>query len=513
MPRRGQSREELHLQLSVARQRIQELEQTLRTETAKGAGQQFDREFLGELLENIPDYIHFKDHERRFVRVSKAFENLFKRTEEEILGKRDEDLFPAQIAEETANDDRRVLAGEKIVNKLEGGEVTDGEEHWVLTTKLPWRDMDGEIRGVYGISREVTQLKKAEDALRESQRLIELTQHVGKVGSWSWNPNTGDLTWSQETYRLLGFKPWSITPSFEAFMERVHPEDREMVRQAINAALQREQPYRVDYRVLRPDGSIRTTEAVGELEVDARGKPIRLFGSCRDITDRKLAEERRLELFRDLMATVAHEIRNPLGTINNSILTLEHLCSKEGPHVAVIERARRSIQRCDRIIEELLDYARAYTTTLETTVIDPWLENFVAEQILPPGIEVQSGFASDAVVNVDRKKLHRALSNLVLNACQAMGATDERPRKITLRSECSEQWVKISVEDTGPGVPPEHQESIFEPLFSTKAFGVGLGLPIVKRIAEEHGAKVSLEPRDKPGAVFVFALPVMESST
>ncbi|MCP5091816.1 MAG: PAS domain-containing protein [Gammaproteobacteria bacterium] len=122
-----------------------------------GSPPQTDSRLLETLLANAPDFVYFKDHERRFVCASRPFEVLLGRSESEILGKRDEDLFPAEVASQTAEDDRRVIEdGTSLVNRLEGTEDPDGRMVWVLTTKIPWRDVDGNVLGLFGISKDIT---------------------------------------------------------------------------------------------------------------------------------------------------------------------------------------------------------------------------------------------------------------------------------------------------------------------------------------------------------------------
>ena len=129
----------------------------------------YEQNLMQTLLDNIPDYVYFKDRDRRFVHTSNTFCNLFKCSLEDIIGKTDEELFPKEVAAETSNDDRRVIeTGIPLVNKVESAGI-DGDGPWVLTTKMPWYDKEGNIAGLFGISRDITGRKQAEKAIKQQQ--------------------------------------------------------------------------------------------------------------------------------------------------------------------------------------------------------------------------------------------------------------------------------------------------------------------------------------------------------
>jgi PAS domain S-box-containing protein len=143
----------------------------------------YEQGLMRALLENMPDYVYFKDRDRRFVRASNAFCNLFKLELDAIIGKRDEELFPPEVAAETVGDDLRVIEmGIPLIDKEEGGDQIGGEPHWVLTTKLPWYDADGNIIGLFGISREITERVQAERSLRRERDLVSRVMETSPVG-------------------------------------------------------------------------------------------------------------------------------------------------------------------------------------------------------------------------------------------------------------------------------------------------------------------------------------------
>jgi PAS domain S-box-containing protein len=171
-------------------QRIKELEEEAIKRNRAEEEASYELYLMQTLLNNIPEYIYFKDRERKFVRVSNQFCDLFKCNMEDIIGKKDEGLFPEEVAKETVKDDRHVIeTGIPIINKVEGGESISGKEHWVLTTKLPWRDKEGNIIGLFGISKEITERKRTEEALRKSEERYRYLSESSPIGVFETDKN------------------------------------------------------------------------------------------------------------------------------------------------------------------------------------------------------------------------------------------------------------------------------------------------------------------------------------
>jgi len=211
----------------------------------------------------------------------------------------------------------------------------------------------------------------------------------------------------------------------------------------------------------------------------------------------EILKRERLSALGQLTATVAHELRNPLSAIKNTLFSTREMAGAKGLNLdRPVSRMERSIERCNRIISDLLDFSRTRELRRETTQFDAWLGSVVREQTLPAEVELRLALdAGDAIVNLDLDRLRRVVINLIDNAAQAMTDTlATSPRKILdLRSRANCDWIELVVEDTGPGIPPENLARVFEPLFSTKSFGTGLGLPTVKQIVEQHGGEIVME--------------------
>ena len=207
-------------------------------------------------------------------------------------------------------------------------------------------------------------------------------------------------------------------------------------------------------------------------------------------------------------------MRNPLGVIRASAFTLRNELADGEPRVArAVNRIDRNIVRCDRIIDELLDFTRISQLQPELTLLDSWLEETLNEQTLPSGVALRWGFdMPNLEVPFDRDRFRRAVINVFDNACQAIAAvglenSGSEEGTLTVRTRAHDGRADVVFEDTGPGMPHDVYEKIFEPLYSTKGFGVGLGLPVVKQIMELHGGDVEIESEVGRGTRVCLWLP------
>jgi signal transduction histidine kinase len=223
----------------------------------------------------------------------------------------------------------------------------------------------------------------------------------------------------------------------------------------------------------------------------------------------------RLSALGQLTATMAHEIRNPLSAIRNSFYSIKELVVGSGLKLErPIERVERSIARCDRIINDMLDFTRVRDLRCTAVEADKWIEEILNDQRLPDGVTlVRMLNAPGSVLNVDTERMRRVINNLVENAAQAIaGVAGGLPeRTITVGTCASSGAIEITVADTGPGIAADVMPKIFEPLFTTKSFGTGLGLPMVKQIVEQHGGTVEITSKPNQGTRVVLTIPQANS--
>ena len=386
---------------------------------------------------------------------------------------------------------------------------------------------------------------KSEEALRESEKRYQMAVRGSNDGIWDWNVETGEDYFSPRFRELLGYHEEDEFPEvLDSFVGRLHPDDSERVARAMQNHLEHNEPYNIELRLRKKDGSYSWFLSRGQAVWGKNGKPLRMAGSVTDISSQKeyqaelamhrenleelvkertrelenaqneLVRKERLATLGQLTATVSHELRNPLGAMRPSLYIVEKRMVKgDEKMTAAIERIKRSINRCDHIIDELLDFTRDSKLEKIPVKIDEWLEKIINEQALPRGICLEKKFSLGGLVcEIDPDRLRRAVINIFENGCHAMAGNSASDIKegacLKISSEKNhDDRIVLSVEDNGSGIAPEILSRIFEPLFSTKGFGVGLGMSAVRQVMEQHGGGVDVETEPGKGSIFRLWLP------
>jgi len=243
--------------------------------------------------------------------------------------------------------------------------------------------------------------------------------------------------------------------------------------------------------------------------LDAMQTAIAAHLEAQAATQAELLKRERLSALGQLTATVAHELRNPLSAIRNTFVVIEDKAKQQGLNLErLAERIDRSIGRCDRLINDLLDYTRGTTSNPEPIALDAWLKPLIEEQTIPQGIIVEQDLcAPRATISIDPDRFRRVIINVLENAMQALNDSAQTERRITIRTSDGAYVASIVVEDNGPGIDPDVLPRIFEPLFSTKSFGTGLGLPTVKQIVDQHQGQIEIASEKGSGTTVRIDLP------
>jgi signal transduction histidine kinase len=226
----------------------------------------------------------------------------------------------------------------------------------------------------------------------------------------------------------------------------------------------------------------------------------------------ELARKDRLSNLGQLTASIAHELRNPLSTIRNSLHVIQETAEKRAVDIErPLSRVTRCIQRCERLLDDLVEYSAAGAPARRPTRLDIWLGEVLDDQKLPDGVAIHRDFGTpDGIVDLDTKRFRVVIANLLENAAQAIaaGSAPHSPHVIKVTTRATDA-ITIQVEDDGCGMSPEILPRVFEPLFSTKGYGTGLGMPTVKQVVEQHGGTIAIETELGRGTTVVIVLPLL----
>lgn len=245
---------------------------------------------LGAIAEGSEDAIFALDREGRYILFNRAAERFTGKSAQEVIGRDETVVFPPELAQRLIADNRRVLESGASMVFEEAPIVPGGEQIW-LTTRGPLRDETGDVIGLFGIGRDVTALKQAEQALRESEERLRLASTSARAGVWDWRLHDGKLSWTVELERLYGYAAGTFPGVHEAFRERAHPDDLDEAERLRDEAINANQSFDFDFRVRLPSGATRWINCKGAALCDETGNPQRVFGVNVDVTERKQTEE------------------------------------------------------------------------------------------------------------------------------------------------------------------------------------------------------------------------------
>lgn len=270
--------DELLTELEALRRRVAELER--------------DRAELAALYHEAPVGLCLVDRNLRFVRVSQRLAEMNGRSVDAHVGRSVAEVFP-EFAEDAIRTYRRVIkTGRPVVNRELRGSLPSAPEDeliW-LVHNHPVKASDGTVTGVVSVLQDVTLLKATADELLCTRERLAEALRVAGIASWEWDLVADRLWWSDELYRMFGREQGYFTPSFDAFIESVHPEDRPMIRKQLDATFAHDEPYAVEFRALSPDGTERIVRSHAELTRAADGTPLRLVGTAQEITTERRVE-------------------------------------------------------------------------------------------------------------------------------------------------------------------------------------------------------------------------------
>jgi two-component system, LuxR family, sensor kinase FixL len=385
----------------------------------------------------------------------------------------------------------------------------------------------------YELAGEASRATKLARDLSVTEAQLTLAGEAANLGVWCRNLIRNEIWVSDRWRTLFGFTQQERL-HLDYMLQRVHPDDREMVRQAVAKAIQSDGPYHIEYRVLLPDGRIRWIASQGRFEFDTGGRPVYLRGVSLDITHRRQAELEaqahrnevahlvRVASLAELSTALAHELNQPLTAILSNAQAAQIIVDQGKGGSEAIRPILDDIIADDKRASEVISRLRLLLKKSDFQP-QPLAANELIQDVIKlmhydlmaRNVSVVTEYTPDlSLIRGDRVQLQQVLINLIFNAGDAMSGQARSARTLTLRSGRAEaNVIEITVADTGTGIPPGSTEKLFEPYYTTKPQGLGLGLSVSRSIVQAHGGRLWAEALAQGGAAFHFTVPVWKGDT
>ena len=532
--------------------------------------EQANRTLERELAEHKETEQELRDSEQRYRRlVDTASEGIWELDEQyvttlvnrrmaEMLGYEPKEMVGKKLDEFLFDDDQAEMAT-RIAARRQGlteryeqrYRHQDGSTVWMYVSATSMFDAEHRFIGSFAMLTDITERKRAEEALRRSEAYLAEGQRQSHTGSWAWSPVTLQaLYWSEEMFRIYGLNPQEGLPTAEAFWQRIHPEDLGSARELLMTAARRSMNYEHEHRIVLSDGTVKHIHAIGHPVLDENGQVTEYVGTAIDVTARQRAEDelrKHRENLEDMvrhrteqlaeakaraeaanreksrfLANMSHELRTPL----NAVLGFSRLL-KSGPDVTprqreMLDTIARSGEHLLNLINNVLDMAKIESgrVVLEESEVDLHrllheIQSLMGVGAAEKGLQFALECAPDLprFVAVDAGKLRQVLLNLVGNAIKYTDSGGVKLRaRLASRERTEKAQIRFEVEDSGPGLSQQDCQRIFFPFVqgsqASAQAGTGLGLAICKQYVELMGGQIGIASEPGRGSKFYFSIPV-----
>ena len=375
------------------------------------------------------------------------------------------------------------------------------------------------------------QAVEQEQVVRNSEARLNQAQHSAHIGNWELELASNKLHWSDEIYLIFEIEKAAFGASYEAFLNAIHPDDRNMVNKAYTDSLEKRQPYDIVHRLQFAEGRIKFVHERCETHFDPRGKAIRSLGTVQDITSRKILEKeiqeqrnemdalQKTQIAAQTASAIAHEVNQPLlaiATYSNAALMLLKAGNPDLEKISkAVEASERQALRAGQSIREMILFLNMREFPTETFELNNEITGILAAARAEHELQFQTTLQLEdglPLIRANRVHVRKVLLNLLHNGIEAMQEAGVPLAAITIsvRTIADKNVAQVTIRDNGPGFTDVDIQRLFEPFFTTKAKGIGMGLTISRSLIEANGGQLWVDPQESPGATFHLTLPFSE---
>jgi C4-dicarboxylate-specific signal transduction histidine kinase len=375
------------------------------------------------------------------------------------------------------------------------------------------------------VAERTRQLTAVNEELRRSEAYLAEAQRLSLTGSFGWRVSTGEILWSEETFRIFQYDR-TTKPTVELILQRVHPEDAALAKQTIERASQDGRDFDLEHRLLMPDGAVKYLHVVAHKVKDSSGN-VEFVGAVTDITAAKQAEEAlrqaqadlahvsRVTTVGELTASLAHEVNQPIAAAVTNANTCLRWLAGDTPNLEEARAAATRIVKDGTRAAEIISRTRLLfkkgAPRRELVDVNEVIREMIVllrSEATRYSISVRTELAADLPQVIgDRVQLQQVMMNLMSNGIDAMKDADGTRELIVNSQRAENEQLLVSVSDTGVGLPPQQASQIFDAFFTTKLHGTGMGLSISRSIVESHGGRLWAADKSPRGASFHLTLP------
>jgi len=451
----------------------------------------------------------------------------------EIQGKRIAEVTHPDDVEKSMAAVRAILNGERDTDSMEKRYLCkDGSVIWGSVTISLVRKPDGAPKFFIAVLQNIQLRKEALARLEKSEARLTEAQRVAQIGSWELDLVNNHLLWSDEVFGIFEIDKEKFGASYEAFLNAIHPEDREMVNKAYTDSVENHGYYEIMHRLLMPDGRIKYIQERGQSFYDEQGTPLRSIGTVQDLTrlhemEEQLQQSQKMEALGTLVGGIAHDFNNKLAAITGNLFLAQDQVKEKPEAVEQLKVVEQMGFEAAEIIAQLLAFARKGKLNKAPILLLPFLkEASKLNRVAVPGnIQYSLDYGSDTLpVMGDITQLQQVFLNLINNARDALEGVESPRINVTLRAvepdmafferhpdlQQSVGYACLSVSDNGCGIAEKDLPHIFDPFFTTKDVGkgTGLGLAMVYGTVQKHHGAIEVESRVGEGTTFSVYLPL-----